>query len=191
MSSDGQNHHLAPAEILRGENVYIRLPRMEELSFIRSLWGDPDTMAAVGGPVELPQKKASEWFARVVGSGDPSHCYCLIFNQDDAPVGEISFHRWDACRRSANLNIKVFSGCRGHGYAKDALRTFLEFFFGRVGGRLMTDDVASGNRPGQRLLESIGFETDGSVPDMCRMMMNRQMYLEKYGEPNRVDPCDG
>ena len=45
------------------------IPRVEELAFIRALWGDPDTMAAVGGPVEFPEARTAGWFARMVESG--------------------------------------------------------------------------------------------------------------------------
>ena len=62
---------------------------------------------------------------------------------------------------------------------------------GRVGGQLMTDDVASSNRPGQRLLESIGFEKDNSVPDVCLMRMTRQACVGQLGEPNEPGARDG
>ena len=58
MKSGEQDYHLAPTEILRGQKVSLRLPRVDGLSFIRTLWGDSDTMAAVGGPAAFPEAKA-------------------------------------------------------------------------------------------------------------------------------------
>jgi RimJ/RimL family protein N-acetyltransferase len=143
-------------------------------------------MASVGGPLDFPEPKAREWFARMVDPGGPANCYCLIFTQDDTPIGEISFHRWDPKERSAGLNVKVLATHRGHGYARDALLTFLALFFGRVGGRMMTDDVAVDNQPGQHLLCSLGFDRDDGVADVCKMVMTKQMYVTRYGEPNKT-----
>ena len=182
MTDTQQSSHLATTDVLHASTVYLRTPRAEELTFIRSLWSDPDTMAPVGGTTEFPESEARDWFVRMVEPGSPSNCYCLICSQDDVPVGEISFHNWDSKQRSADLNVKVLATCRGQGYAKAALRAFLEFFFARVGGELMSDEVAQGNRPGQRLLQSIGFERDVSASDVCRMIMTRQSYQERYGE---------
>jgi RimJ/RimL family protein N-acetyltransferase len=186
MNDTRQSNHLTPVDVLQGEHVYLRLPRSEELSFIRTLWGDPETMSAVGGPADFPAAKANDWFARMIQPGGPSNCYCLIFNQDDVPVGEVSFHNWDPARRSANLNVKVLAAHRGQGHARDALHALLSFFFVRVGGQLMTDDVALVNRPGQGLLASIGFERDNTVEDVCRMAITRENYVKKHGEPNQA-----
>ena len=86
---------------------------------------------------------------------------------------------------SARLNVKILAAHRGQGYAKDAVRTFLACFFGRIGGRLMIDGVAVANRAGQQLLASIGFARDDSIQDVCSMAMTSQMYLKQYGEPNQ------
>ncbi|MFC1597680.1 GNAT family N-acetyltransferase [Planctomycetota bacterium] len=185
MKGAERNRHLAPKDVLDGQKVRLRPPRVDEFPFIRALWGDPDTMASVGGPVDFPESKAREWFRRMVEPGGASDCYCLVLNEDDVPVGEISFHHWDAEQRSADLNVKILAVSRGHGYGRDALRTFLEFFFGRVGGHFMTDDVALKNRAGQQLLASMGFEKNDRVSDVFRMTLTRQMYLERYGEPGQ------
>lgn len=181
MNDMKQITHLAP-DVLTGQKVYLRPPRYDELSFIRTLWADPETMTAVGGPIDFPESKAKEWFSRMVSPGDSTNFYCLIFNQEHIPVGEISFHRWKSNECSAELNVKVLASHRGCGYAKDALITFLGCFFGRIGGCIMTDDVALNNLSGQHLLLSIGFNRDDSVQNVYKMIMTKQMYVKQYGE---------
>lgn len=182
MNNAQGHHHLVPRDVLAGQSIRLRLPRPDELSFIRSLWGDRETMAAVGGTVEFPETRAREWYARMVDPGGPSDCYCLVLDRDDAPVGEISFHKWDPVRRSAELNVKTLATHRRRGLAGDALRTFLAFFFDRVGGRLMVDDVALGNPAGLRLLRSVGFEEQEAGSESCRMTLARTTYMKH---------CDG
>lgn len=190
MNDTNRTDYMASGEVLRGRNVHLRPPRVDELPFIRALWGDPETMSAVGGTIDFPEPMAREWFARMVDPGGPANCYCLIYDRNDEPVGEISFHRWDAEKRSAGLNIKVLASRRGQGYAKDALDAFLRFFFGRVGGQVMVDDVALDNRVGQQLLESIGFERDRSVAEVCWLTMTRTAYVRRFGEPDRPERHD-
>ena len=181
MSDRDQNSHLALGDVLHGQRVHLRCPRVDELSFIRTLWGDPETMAAVGGVADFPEPKARDWFARMVDPGQAANCYCLIFNQEDVPVGEISFHQWVPEARSAELNVKVLAVHRGRGYGKDALRTFLGFFFDRIGGRVMTDDVAVDNQAAQCLLSSLGFEEAEGASDACMMVMTQEKYVNRYG----------
>jgi len=60
MNDTAQTIHLAPADVPHGRAVHLRVPRLDELAFIRMLWGDPETMAPVGGAVERQ------------GAGEPS-----------------------------------------------------------------------------------------------------------------------
>ena len=36
-----QTNHLGPGDVLHGREVYLRVPRLDELAFIRMLWGAP------------------------------------------------------------------------------------------------------------------------------------------------------
>jgi len=183
-------NHLSSLDVLRGANVSLTPPRSDDLAFIRTLWCDAETMEAVGGIVDLSQEKAEKWFADKVDPGGPDNCYCLILNEHAEPVGEVSFHRYDPIKRSAGLNIKVLARHRGRGYGKDALVTFLAFFFGPVGGQLMTDNAGLDNRLAQRLLLSSGFEIDDSFKDVCLMVLTKDMFVERYRDPNRVPETD-
>lgn len=64
--------------VIQGERVFLKHPRRGELGFIRQLWSDPDTMKAVGGPIDLEERQAKEWFAQMVDPGSESDCYFLL-----------------------------------------------------------------------------------------------------------------
>ena len=64
---------------------------------------------------------------------------------------------------------EVLAEYRGQGYGKDALGTLLDFYFNRIGGALMHDEIALDNRAGQRLLASVGFEVVHTGADAYRM----------------------
>ncbi len=166
---------LTPEDCLAGSPIRLRPPRWDEMAFVKRLWSDPATMAAVGGPCELSNARTREWYARMVDPGSREHCYCLILNEQDRPVGEVSFHQLDESMH-ATLNIKVLACERGKGYGRKALLVFLDFFFHRVGGRCMNDDVGPANTAGQRLLLEAGFEQDSGRTDVCLQRMTRERF---------------
>lgn len=182
---------LAPDDVLAGQVVVLRPLRISDLPFLHSLWTDPDTMEAVGGIVDVPENKMLDWFRRMVGPDGRNDSYFLILNGSAEPIGEICFHHFDSDDRSARLNLKVHAKQRGHGYGKDALVTLLEFFFCRVDGRVLTDNVGIKNHPAQSLLLSSGFEIDDSYSDVCMMVMTRDRYLALYKDTNRALDLDG
>jgi RimJ/RimL family protein N-acetyltransferase len=154
------------------------------MPFIRSLWSDPETMQPVGGPVLLSDNQARRWFAKMIDPGNPTDCYRLIVNEENRPIGEISFHRLDS-NRAAEFNIKIASTERRKGYAREAMLLFLDYFFNHLGGRVLIDDVALGNHAGQRALLQFGFEHDSSAKDMFRLSMTREQYNQLYGSTER------
>jgi RimJ/RimL family protein N-acetyltransferase len=165
--------------------VELRPPLQSDLPFIRWLWGDPETMDAVGGPVELTEEQAVRWFAAMVDPGSPTDRYRLIFDAADRPVGEISFHRLQPDTMTAELNVKIASPYRRRGYARRAMLQFLDDFFHDAGGRVLVDDVAPENVAGQQALLSFGFDRDVGEQGVVRLRMTRETYDALYPEGGR------
>lgn len=138
-------------------------------------------MRSVGGPIQLTDNQAQRWFAEMIDPGSPTDCYRVIANEEDRLVGEISFHQLEPDSMAAEFNIKIASGERGQGYAREAILQFLDYFFNEVGGRLLTDDVALGNDAGQQTLLRLGFEHDPKQEQVFRLQMTRERYNELYG----------
>jgi RimJ/RimL family protein N-acetyltransferase len=164
---------------MRPAKVELRPPSWSDIRFIRWLWSDPETMAPVGGPVELTEEQAPRWFAAMVDPGSPADCYRLIFDADGRPVGEISFHRLQPGTMTAELNVKIAGRYRGNGYAGRAMLRFLDDFFNRSGGRVLIDEVAPENVGGQKALLSFGFDRDAGGPGV-RLRMTREKFNRLY-----------
>lgn len=163
---------------MQANEITIRHPRLEELSYIQRLWADPLTMAEVGGPIRLDPEQAAQWFSRIVSPGSETDIYFLIFNKDDQPVGEISFHRYDLSTGIAEFNIKIEHCHRGRGYAKQAVPLLLRYFFFDFGGKIMCDPVALDNQSGQEVLVKLGFKKDTSRSDVCLLKMSKEEFLK-------------
>ncbi len=172
---------LSPNDVLRGKRIQLRPPRWEEMQFVRWLWGDPETMKPVGGPINLTEDEARDWFVGMVDPGRQTDCYCLIFNEENRAVGEISFHRLDPQGVVADFNLKIASTKRRKGYAREAMLLFLDYFFNCFGGYILTDDIALDNQAGQHVLLRFGFEHDPSVEGVFRLRMTQERYNTLYG----------
>ncbi|MBI4758099.1 MAG: GNAT family N-acetyltransferase, partial [Chloroflexi bacterium] len=135
----------------------------------------------VGGPINLTEEGARDWFVRMIDPGRPTDFYCLIFNEEFQPIGEISFHRLDQESMTAEFNIKVAGAVRRKGYAREAMSIFLDYFFNQFGGHVLLDDVALDNQAGQRALLLFGFEHDSSVKDVFRLRMTRERFNALHG----------
>ena len=165
---------------IEGQHDTLRTPAPPDLSYIRYLWADPETMKDVGGPIELDQERAQHWYAKMVDPGSDTDRFFLICTPDDAPVGEVSFHRYDPATKTAELNIKIEASKRYRRYGPEALRLLLGYFFGAFGGEVMLDPVGLENRSGQRAIARFGFEHDPSRTDVFLLRMTKQRFHSMY-----------
>ncbi len=162
--------------------VKLKTPQWEDMLCIRRLWADPETMASVGGPVLLTDQKAKAWFKKMIDPGNPADCYRLIMNDQEQPVGEVSWHRLNPETMTAEFNLKVLCSQRGKGYGTKAMHLILNDFFGSFGGQVMLDGLALDNQNGQQTLLKFGFEHDASVNDVFMLYMTRQRYHKLYSK---------
>ncbi|GAA0115503.1 GNAT family N-acetyltransferase [Clostridium senegalense] len=131
--------------IKRGNLVYIRKPDFEEIDYIKKLWSDEDTMRDVGGAIHYSEYKWENWYKRMVDPGNGKNFYCLIYNMENTPVGEVSFHGYDRNTKTADLNVKVENKYRGNNYGNEAVMLLLEYYFNSYGGEVIFDTVANEN----------------------------------------------
>ncbi|KEO83111.1 GNAT family N-acetyltransferase [Tumebacillus flagellatus] len=160
-----------------GKNVTLRHPTFEEVDYIKHLWACPETNKHLGGPYTMQDGRA--WYERWVEPGEPSRCYFLVVNREGEPVGEICYHSFDLETGTAYLGMKIEAPHQGRKYASVALQLFTEHFFLERGGRLLLDDIALDNVPGQQALLKFGFEHDASVTDVFLVKLTNERFLEK------------
>jgi RimJ/RimL family protein N-acetyltransferase len=163
------------------DRVQLRKPHWKDTQFIRWLWSDPGTMQPVGGSIQLTEEEARRWFEERIDPGSQRDSYRLILDQENRPVGEISYHHLDPETMTASFNVKIAHAERGRGYAREAMQLFLDEFFNQVGGRTLIDDVALDNVAGQQALLQFGFEHDSSVGGVFRLRLTREQFNRLYG----------
>lgn len=158
-----------------GRLVYIKQPEYKELSYVKKLWADINTMRDVGGTFQFPEDKWETFYKKMVTPTDGKNFYCLIYSKEDVPVGEVSFHGYDSATKIARLNVKVHDLYRNHGYGEEAVRLLLEYYFYNFGGNIMMDKVD--NEKGQGLLSKLGFDITRRDLNEITFKMTRDKFL--------------
>lgn len=163
----------------KGKLIYIRKPEFNELDYVSLLWADEDTMKDVGGAIQFPEERRKGWYSKMVYPADGRNFYCLIYNMEDIPVGEVSFHRYNIENKTAEFNVKVQSKYRHRGYGKEAIKLMLDYYFFEFGGEVMMDDVINVN--GQKALAKFGFEILSRSRESILFRMTKERYMHLMG----------
>lgn len=139
-----------------GKKVYIKQPEYNELSFVKELWAHKQTMKDIGGVFYFTEEKWDMFYKKMVNPTDGKNFYCLVYDNNDTPIGEVSFHGYDSATKIARFNVKIHYNYRNNGYGEEAVRLLLEYYFTEFGGDMLMDKVST--LEGERVAQKIGFE---------------------------------
>lgn len=118
--------------------IEVKETTARELPLVQRLWTDGDVMRFIGFPEGLRQtdEEMQNWF-RWIESGRPARNHYSIF-EDGNYCGE-AFYRIDPERRSAALDIKLFSFARGRGIGTAGLSHAIREAFRNGAERVWVD----------------------------------------------------
>lgn len=158
-----------------GKLIYIKMPEFNELAFVEELWGNKKNMGDFGEVYSFPKEKWEMFYKKMVNPTDGKNFYCLIYNLNDKPIGEVSFHGYNSATKVARINIKVHYEYRRKGYGEEALRLLLEYYFLDFGGEAIIDSVKTDE--GKALLKKIGFEELNNFRNQGTYNLSRKKFL--------------
>lgn len=183
--------------IRRGNKIYIRNPKLEELSFVEKLWGNEKNMKDIGGTYFFPKEKWEMFYRKMVYPTDGKNFFCLIYDLKDNPVGEVSFHGYNSITKVARINVKIHYKYRGLGYASEALKLLLEYYFWNFGGEAIIDSADT--KEAKRLFDKLGFEVINKFKEQVTYKLeknqfsaydrtdNKDVYILCYDDMNILD----
>ncbi len=158
-----------------GKLIYIKMPEFNELAFVKELWGNKKNMGDFGEVYSFPKEKWEMFYQKMVYPTDGKNFYCLIYDLDDNPIGEVSFHGYNSATKVARINIKVHYQYRRKGYGEEALRLLLEYYFFEFGGKAIIDSVK--NDESKALLKKIGFEELNNIRDQRTYKLTKNKFI--------------
>lgn len=112
-------------------------------------------------PFDFPRQSRSEhlhWFEW--RGKDPRRRLYAIEDEAQQVIGSLTLREIDG-NRSARLGITISADFVSHGYGTEALRLFLDNYFGELGFVRMVLDVAATNLRAVRTYHSLGFRQVG------------------------------
>ena len=138
--------------------IVIKRTGAEDLENVQKLWADGDVMRFVGFPEGLRQtdEDMRGWY-RWIESNRPAIDHYSVF-EDGVYCGE-TFYEIDEERKSAAMDIKLFSFARGRGIATKALSFAIKEAFSH-GAELVWVDPDPRNEKAIALYERLGFKTE-------------------------------
>ena len=143
---------------LRGPRVTIRPMRREDLYAMIHWRRSVDPLYQ---PFDFPDQSRAEherWFTW--RSQDPSRRLFTVENEDGQVIASLTLREIDG-QGSARLGITVGADFVSQGYGSEALRVFLDYYFGQMGFARLVLDVASTNLRAVRTYHALGFRQIG------------------------------
>ena len=162
-----------------GKLIYIKMPEFNELAFVEELWGNRRNMGDFGGVYYFPKEKWEMFYRKMISPTDGKNFYCLIYDLEDNPVGEVSFHGYNSATKVARINIKVHYEYRRKGYGEEALRLLLEYYFFEFGGESIIDSVKT--EESKALLKKIGFEELNNIREQRTYKLTKNKFISRKG----------
>lgn len=158
-----------------GKKVYIKQPEYNELEFVKELWSHKQTMKDIGGVFYFTEEKWDMFYKKMVNPTDGKNFYCLVYDNNDDPVGEVSFHGYDSATKIARFNVKIHYDYRNNGYGEEAVRLLLEYYFTEFGGDMLMDKIST--IEGERVAQKLGFEEVRKFGNNTTVRINKSDFL--------------
>ncbi len=158
-----------------GQLVYIKSPEFNELSFVKDLWADKRNMDDLGEGYFFPKDKWDMFYKKMINPTDGKNFYCLVYDLNENPIGEVSFHGYNSATKVARINIKIHYDNRRNGYGEEALRLLLEYYFFEFGGEAIIDSTTTS--AGKALLKKIGFEELNNFRNQGTYKLTKKRFL--------------
>jgi RimJ/RimL family protein N-acetyltransferase len=150
-----------------GDLVRLRPIDAGDLEFFVSLEYDDEGIRGGGGFVPVPYSKAklAKWVeeqATKEGQND-IYRFVAVSKASEEPVAVLNTHTVD--RRTGNFGygIQVAPDHRRRGFASDAIKTALRYFFAELRYQKCNVEVYSFNEPSLSLHRKLGFTQEGRL----------------------------
>ncbi len=160
------NQNCMPGPVfLRGETVTLRPADAEDLDFIQRCMNDPRVWRPALDVSPTNSTQVREFFETVISS--PNGVHCLICADSD-PLGIISLtesrYGPDETTRSRTVELAYWLApeYHGQGYGSDGATQLITYAFEDKNFRRIEAAVGSFNEPSIGLLESLGFQHEGT-----------------------------
>jgi RimJ/RimL family protein N-acetyltransferase len=183
---------MTPNNIFQGKRVRLRAVEPSDWETYWKWSNDTNAQRAesdIGFPATHEEIRA--WAERESKrQGKDEECYCIIETLDGEAVGRINSHTCDIRNGTFMFALVIPPENRCKGYATEAIRLLIRYYFDERRYQKCTSLVYSFNEPSMHLHESIGFILEGRIRRMLYALgdyhdqlyygMTKEEFDEKY-----------
>ncbi len=179
----------------QGEKIRLRAPTMADLDGFFHQPDGQNTASQRSGdrvmfPISKEQRRARmEDYVKMNPAG--GDYFLLMEARDGTVVGNINTHSVERLAGNFAYGIGVLPEHRGKGYASEAIRLLLRFYFNEMFFHKCNAHIYDFNQESIRLHERFGFVLEGRIRkghfsggrhcDVMHYGMTREEFWEKYG----------
>lgn len=151
---------------LEGDKVTLRTVEREDVEFLQQAMNDAQVWRPALDIEPMNQEQATEFFEDVIS--DSTDVHCLVCNGEE-PLGLVSLtgsqYGPDETSRSRDVELAYWITPEQHeqGYGSDAVARMVEYAFEDQNLRRVSARLGSFNDDSIGLLESLGFEHEGTL----------------------------
>jgi RimJ/RimL family protein N-acetyltransferase len=151
-----------------GERIRLRAAEPEDLPFFQSF--DQDTEATLNSwLIPFPRSQAGDrrWLEKaMLEEPENDECRLTIELKEHGAIGGISTHACDKRMGTFRYGIAIGREYWGKGYAKEAIRILLRYYFEELRYQKVTVNVYAFNERSIKLHEKLGFQHEGRLRRM-------------------------
>ncbi len=147
------------ASIWQGHHVRLRAVEPEDWTMFHEANRD-DQVSRAAERIPFPQsREAVRRWTEQTATQEPTndHFRWVLVDADDEPVGTINTHSCDRHSGTFSYGVAVLPAAQGRGYAPEAIRLVLRYFFTELGYQKATVHVYEFNIGSRTLHEDLGF----------------------------------
>ncbi|EFE95730.1 acetyltransferase, GNAT family [Serratia odorifera DSM 4582] len=156
---------------LETERLTLHSLTEEDWPLFLQLYRDPQVIRYLADPLD-----EAEIHARFAGrlpawNKHSQHWLCLVMREkaSGAALGLTGFRAEWLPFQQAEVGFASLPAGQGKGYGKESLRKLMDFAFNACGFHKLNATVTEGNMASRRLLESCGFQLEGTLRDNFRL----------------------
>ena len=150
---------------LRTERLLLRPPRKSDASALFEIFADPQVTRYLSRPAWTTLDQSRERIAQdLEAMAAGTYLRLVVVRRADRElIGECSLFNFVERAKRAEVGYALSRKSWGNGYLNEALRSFLEFAFSKLGLNRVEADIDPRNRASARSLERLGFTREGHL----------------------------
>jgi RimJ/RimL family protein N-acetyltransferase len=154
----------APQSLI-GKKTYLRPATAEDIqnTYHWTLLSEPQSLTS-RPRLLLTASEAAERFRKQEPTIE-RQTFMIVRQDDNTPVGRISFFNYNHLNRSAEIGIIIDPDERRKGHATDGIRTLCRYLFMYRGLNKVVMETAENNKGMTKVAEGLRFKLDGTLRD--------------------------